>query len=289
MERSRIYVSSIMGALVLGCAGDGSGGMQGTVTTGDGSGTMASEATVGEDPTMATAADGSSTAGEDIPSGARECDLWAQDCPEGQKCSPVSADGGDVWDATRCVDVTGTDEPGDACVSGGAASGVDGCIKGAMCWGVGMDSVGTCVALCTGSPETPECAAGSVCTVTNDGTLDLCLVACDPLLQDCSKPGEACYPISDGFVCAPDASGEEGQANDPCEFTNVCDEGLMCADASAVGSGCEAGSSGCCSPYCEFPDGPCPNGDQQCVQFFDPKILPAGDPLLDIGVCGVPE
>jgi hypothetical protein len=46
---------------------------------------------------------------------------------------------------------------------------------------------------------------------------------------------------------------------------------------------------GCCTPFCEFPDGACPNPDQQCVQWFDPMMLPEGDPQLDIGFCGVPQ
>lgn len=32
----------------------------------------------------------------------------------------------------------------------------------------------------------------------------------------------------------------------------------------------------------------CEGADQQCVQFFDPAMLPADDPLLVIGVCGLP-
>ena len=50
-----------------------------------------------------------------------ECDLWAQDCPEGQKCAGYF--GSQSW-AVKCVDVTGTDQPGDACTTEGTDSGI---------------------------------------------------------------------------------------------------------------------------------------------------------------------
>jgi len=224
---------------------------------------------------------------DDVMSDFSECDQWAQDCPEGQKCTAYIAEGGGTWDATKCVEVTGTDKPDDKCTSEGFVSAIDSCIKGAMCWGLDMDGNGTCVALCTGSPEAAICDHGG-CSIASGGALSLCLANCDPLLQDCPHPGEACYPLGYGFTCAPDDSGAVGQANDPCESLNACDEGLICHDAAFVGMGCAPGSLGCCTPFCKFPDGPCPNPDQQCVQYFDPAQFPENDPLLDIGVCGVP-
>jgi len=214
-----------------------------------------------------------------------ECDNWAQDCPDGQKCI-VYISGG-TWDATRCVDVTGQDKPGDPCISEGAFSGVDSCIKGAMCWYLDGAGSGICVAMCTGNSDAPKCPAPAICTIAGQGTLNLCL-GCDPLLQDCIDPTTACYPIDSGFSCFPDLSGEGGQANAPCSFVDACDKGLMCADVAVVGMGCQAESSGCCTPFCKFPDGACPNPDQQCLQYFDPAQLPPNDPLLDIGICGLP-
>jgi hypothetical protein len=284
-----------------GNASNPSGSQSGSATSAPGS---ATDGTVSDStPTMATAttttsgtSDGNSTTGEpclflncdDMMNVMSECDSWAQDCPEGQKCTPYIAGGGGSWDAVKCVDVTGTGKPGELCTSEGAASGIDSCVGGVMCWGVDMEGVGTCVAMCTGSPEAGICENG-YCTIAGDGILHLCLKDCDPLLQDCPKPAEVCYPIADGFTCAPDASGDEGQANDPCELINGCDKGLMCAEAALVGAGCMPGAAlGCCTPFCKFPDGPCPNPDQQCVQYFDPRWFPENDPQLDIGACGVP-
>ena len=34
---------------------------------------------------------------------------------------------------------------------------------------------------------------------------------------------------------------------------------------------------------------PCPAADQQCLQWYDPQVLPPGDPKLAYGVCGVPS
>ena len=147
-----------------------------------------------------------------------------------------------------------------------------------------------------GNPEAPVCETKTgICWLSGGGVLNLCIPTCDPLLQDCPSPVDVCYPVNDGFTCAPDASVDEGQANDPCELINVCDPGLWCADAAQVGVGCPQGSvgcpqgsTGCCTPFCEFPGGACPNPDQQCVQWFDPMTLPPNDPQLGIGYCGVP-
>ena len=68
-----------------------------------------------------------------------ECDVWAQDCPETDKCIYVADVG------TKCVDVTGVDLPGDACTSD-----EDSCVKGALCRDINPEGVGTCVAQCTG-------------------------------------------------------------------------------------------------------------------------------------------
>jgi len=217
-----------------------------------------------------------------------DCDVFAQECPEGEKCVAVITDGGGAWNAARCVPVLGMGVAGDPCTAKSVAEGLDSCAKGAMCWGVDMDGHGTCVGLCEGSWEAHTCPDPHVsCTINQSGTLNLCLPVCEPLLQDCG-PGEACYPIyDDEFACAPDASGDAGAANDPCAFINECAAGLLCGDPMFVGAGCAPGSSGCCTPFCGFPDGACPNPDQQCVQWFDPAMLPEGDSWLGIGACGV--
>jgi hypothetical protein len=248
-----------------------------------------SSSTTGATPTTTNPTCGEFTCQGDMSTDI-ECDVFAQDCPDGQKCAAVILGGGAAWNAARCVPVSGTDEPGDPCTIESVAAGLDSCIKGAMCWDDDgdFDGNGTCVELCMGTPDAPLCADNGYCTFGGDGVLNFCLPGCDPLLQDCNE-GAACYPINDGFICAPDASGDAGKANDPCEFINVCKPGLLCAGPEFVGAGCPPGSQGCCTPFCTFPGGICPNPDQQCIQWYDPVMFPVDDPLLLIGFCGVPQ
>ena len=278
------------------------GGNEGTANnpTTDGPGTTTND---GTDPTNVTGmttnvtseTDVNPTAGtttcgficqDDTPTG--ECDVFAQDCPEGEKCAAYADDGGSSWNNTKCVAVTGDGQHGDPCTTeGGGTTGVDDCALGFMCWDV-VDDKGTCVALCTGSADAPKCIDDLVCVIANDGVLNLCLTPCDPLLQDC--PGDdLCIPNGEEFVCVLDASGEEGQVHDVCEFVNACAKGLTCQDAATASSECDPAAAGCCEPFCEFPDGACPAADQVCFQWFDPVSLPKDDPKLAIGVCVIPQ
>ncbi len=297
MKSTWSYLSSVFcGALVLGCGGEDAGnGTQGATTSttnGNGSGSVTSapgsvtDETAGDNgPTMATATSGSF--GVDIPGEPTTCDNFAQDCPEGQKCAAYADDGGNAWNALKCVEVTGTDEPGDACTREDIATGIDTCVEGAMCWDTNAEGVGICLALCTGSAEAAVCELpGSPCTIANVGVLNLCLGNCNPLV-DCPVPSDLCIPYEGNFICVLQA-GEKGQIGDPCEFINVCDAGLVCLDPATVSASCDPAAGGCCTPFCPFPDGACPNPDQVCVQWFDPMMLPENDPQLDIGFCGLP-
>ena len=197
-----------------------------------------------------------------------ECDPFAQDCPEGEKCMPWAADGGTTWNATRCSPIA--DNPtqvGEMCtVEGSGVSGIDDCDIGAMCFDVdGETNEGTCVEICSGSEANPVCTTPETsCTISNGGSLVLCQPICNPLAHEC-EDGEGCYLVEETTVCAPDASGDLGGPGDPCEFVNVCDDGLFCAGAAAV-ENCDG--VGCCSPYCAVgDDSGCLEG-QTCVPFF---------------------
>jgi len=222
--------------------------------------------------------------------GAFECDLQAQDCPEGEKCMPWANDGGGSWNATRCSPIDeNPGQPGDTCtVEGDGVSGVDDCDIAAMCWDVdGKSNMGVCVGFCEGSEDAPFCSnPDEGCSITNDGVLILCLAICDPLLQDCPE-GSACYPEDNGFFCSPDASGAElGAIGDPCEYINVCDPGGWCAAAESVPD-CVA-SSGCCAAFCDITDpaSTCPDGTE-CVAWHTKGTAPPGEE--DIGVCILPQ
>ncbi len=220
-----------------------------------------------------------------------ECDMFAQDCPTGEKCMPWANDGGSSWNATRCSPLSNNPgQPGDQCqVEGSGVSGIDDCDLGSMCWDVDPETnIGNCVAMCTGDEANPLCEdPGTACVNVNDGAIVLCLPACDPLLQDCPE-GQACYGIAEVFTCVPDASGEMGVYGDPCEYINVCDPGLFCANADAVPS-C-SGSIGCCSEFCDLEDG---SGDAQCSgapggQACVPWTDDPAPGLEVVGACVIP-
>ena len=219
--------------------------------------------------------------------------MFAQDCPDGEKCVPFDSDGDGAWDSAKCVEVTADGEHGDPCESEGAQSGADTCAKGHVCWNVDEDGVGVCVAQCAGTPEQPVCAPSCTsCVISGDGVLNLCFTGCDPLAQDCWG-GEVCIPEPSGdrYVCVLDASGGMGPAGTPCEFANVCNPGLMCANTATLPHPACGGALGCCAPFCNFeqPGDTCAALAQEvpgveCVPLSDEPVECAGP----VGLCSVP-
>jgi hypothetical protein len=214
-----------------------------------------------------------------------ECDPFVQDCPEGEKCVPYSANG-EWYDANRCVPVLGDQAPGEDCTWTGIIEAIDDCDATSICWNtelVGDQYVGTCVAQCTGSAENPLCENGSNCTLSGDGPLALCLPTCDPLVQDCDE-GYGCYWGNFDFNCI--TASQNIPTGEPCGFVNDCTPGHLCVDAAALPS-C-AGAS-CCTSYCNLPDGDAGCVAQPgtaCVSFFEEGTAPEG--LEHVGVCLVP-
>ena len=221
-----------------------------------------------------------------------ECNGFLQlhpDCPPGQKCT---IDGS--VNATHCVaivaDPHGLNEP--CTVMGDAESGDDDCDLGLICWNTDDQGHGRCIGLldCPDINQT-NCTCADPNTsviICQDCAVGLCLPDCDPLIQDC-QGGDLCLPNPNGerFLCVLDASGDAGQANDPCEFVNACDPGLTCIDTATASSVCMPGSTGCCQPFCKFPNTPCPNPDQKCIQWFGPmQDIPPG--MEDLGICAIP-
>lgn len=223
--------------------------------------------------------------------GGPTCDNWAQDCPDEQKCAAYADDGGSSWNNLKCVPAPPDGgQPGDPCtVEGSGVSGIDSCAYGSMCWDVDGDTgQGTCVALCTGSPDAPNCAPpDTTCVIANEGVLNICLPKCDPLIQDC-QGGDLCLPNPvdpNGFVCVLDASGESGVAFDPCEYANACDQGFVCQDP-ALAMECDPQALGCCLPFCKLSDPDCPGQGQECLEWYTPGTAPPG--YADLGLCGIP-
>lgn len=211
-----------------------------------------------------------------------DCNIYSQDCPVGEKCSPVSSEVGIAWNALECVPVApDPGRVGDACqVSGTLGSGMDDCAAGLMCWDFGEDGAGTCAPMVRGSEARPVCEDPfRTPAISASGFVALCLPFCSPLLQDCPD-GLSCYPVGDVMSCTPDVSQGRGAPGDECEFTNVCQTGTMCARAEIV-PGCTG--SYCCASFCDLAAPDCPE-ELVCQpwEHQDPQ-----HPLTaDIGVCG---
>jgi hypothetical protein len=277
------------GAETTSTSGTTSGGTTGTSTTGPTTSTTIFETSgmMGSTGSFIMPKDGGST-------GTKECDQWVQDCPRGEKCMPYSGDGDNAWESLKCVQVQeNADAVGEPCtVEGSGVSGIDSCEKGAMCWNVDTETgTGVCVAMCIGTPDQPKCAdAETSCFNSNDGVLTLCLPKCDPLLQDCEGDDLCIYnpQATSEFLCVLDASGEEGQEFDVCEYINACDKGFFCANP-ALATECDPMAGGCCLPWCDLSvmPAPCNGVNQECLPWFEMGQAPPG--LENLGVCGIPQ
>lgn len=216
-----------------------------------------------------------------------ECDLWAQDCPDGSRCVPWANDGGDTWNATRCVELD--PDPvavGDTCLAEtSGVSGVDDCGIGAMCWGVDPVTLeGTCVAMCSGSEANPQCGEGETCFIAMEGVLVLCLPSCDPLAPDCA-PDEACMREADDdfdddvFVCLPTPPFATLGYGEACTELLTCGSGLACVSSEHVPDCVER----CCTTLGDLAQSPtCPDPSQTCIPLDDTM------PTEGLCFCGVP-
>jgi hypothetical protein len=247
-------------------------GTSNIVLTGGGSSGATGEASTSDATTSGPPATGSETgsfvAGPDVP---REpCDPYAQDCPEGMKCTWTSEDPSALWQTAECVPLARTpvkiDEP---CVAEDILHGLDDCELGAICWNLDDTDHGTCVGFCEGSPERPACPSGHYCAAGR--TLALCIDQCDPLAQDCQQAEEKCLPVDGSYVCIIEGSDDGGELHTPCAFANSCDPGLLCLPQTAAVE-CDQAESGCCEPMCDLGDpDPCPGVGQVCLPVYDPQ------------------
>lgn len=213
----------------------------------------------------------------DMPA-ANTCDPWANDCPEGEKCAAWQMD--DTWDSNKCVPVMGDGVDGDVCTYDGAVAGTDTCAAGHMCYYTNADNVGTCIPLCTGTPEDGQCPQGFNCSISNEGSLILCVYDCNPLLQDCAPAETGCFFDGELFNCDPAGDIPEGE---PCAYINDCLPGQVCVTAAALPA---CNGSDCCTAYCDLMEPVCLIEGTECVGFFDEGTAPPG--LENVGYCVLP-
>lgn len=250
------------------------------VTTGMSSGT---DVPVPEDSTSADPGCGF-LCPPDIPH-SFHCDPWVQDCPEGHKCTNTNG----LFDTTECtLVVRDPKKVGEPCTMDVEPPASDDCEFGALCWDIDPETgVGTCHALCIGTPDSPHCADPSkFCWPwCQSCIIQICIDRCDPLGDDCNE-GDLCLDTGSGeFACVLDASGDEGQYGDPCEYLNACDPGLACIPSDLL-PGCD--STGCCTPFCDLTAPACPDAalGVQCVAWYEPTHVPPG--LENLGACVLP-
>jgi hypothetical protein len=214
-----------------------------------------------------------------------ECDGFAQDCPDGEKCVPYSFMG-THFDATKCVPVMGDQAPGEPCVHGGITEATDDCDETSGCFYVDEvdgELVGFCYAFCLGSEDDPQCPAGSSCMFGSDPIPAFCVITCDPLAQDCSA-GLGCYFTNVNFSCIPPTTNIP--AGEPCGFIDACAPGLVCISTDVLPA---CNDAACCSPFCSLSvgDAPCEAVPGTiCEPFFEEGFAPPG--YEDIGACVVP-
>ncbi len=211
----------------------------------------------------------------DVGAGALACDVWSQDCGEGQKCHPAISDGGLGWDSLRCDDVVPSPKAvGETCniltSEYNVVEQVDDCDATSFCFYTNEQNVGMCTAFCTGSEAAPVCEGGDICTIANNGVLALCLAGCDPLAQDCGD-GQGCYaiPASGGFACALDVSfGMGTYAADCGQAINGCAPGYQCVPGPFVPD-CDSNAATCCTEFCDVTTPSCMGEGQGCEALFN--------------------
>mgnify|MGYP000353495258 CR=1 FL=1 len=204
-----------------------------------------------------------------------ECNLTAQNCPRGERCSPWANDGGPVWNAARCVPVSqDPGEVGDACTfEGSSVSGIDTCDIGLWC---GPDlapdaakNSGTCMALCSGA----ICPENTLCVSPGPINEGVCSSLCDPLAPDSCAPGWGCLPAGFGFACHPTVDEPLGT---PCDANMQCGPGSVCTEASQCD---DEFAERCCVAVCDRSAPSCADG-QTCEDWGSPLSAYA-----DVGYC----
>lgn len=216
-----------------------------------------------------------------------QCDVYAQDCPPGQKCAWTAPEGDQYWENTTCVPLAQDPLPeGAPCTYDLDAvfDGVDDCSPGTMCveayFELGeWDGKSTCQPLCKGSSEYPYCDPGMVCV--GGRALYLCVPTCDPLVQDCAV-GLRCDLYGAATLCQWDWPEEPRvSVGEPCSISEECELGATCMPAATP----SCIDSTCCTPFCDLgdPQAKCPLLGQQCLDPYG-----WGQPVqASLGVCRV--
>ena len=292
-------VLSAVALLLCGCQDRASSETESDASTGtptSSSGTTAVVATSTTDaPATTEPDDGSSSAADtevnssEADDGGAQCDIYGQDCIEGDKCTPYSDQPDLRPDDIRCCPIVGDSprQPGDSCVvEDYFGSCLDDCDVGSFCLDIDNDGDGTCQAFCGGTVNNPQCELDETCFIYFEGT-PLCFDKCDPLAQACPDD-QGCYPDAKadggtGFICLP-SIGPDNTYGDYCWLLSNCSPGFICVTPEFQPE-CD-GLVGCCTPLCDTaePDD-CSSFDPnlECVSWYQNGQTPPSAALEEVG------
>ncbi len=228
----------------------------GAVDSGTGGGTGVDSGTGGGTGTIDAGVD----AGTLVPSGTISCNVQTQNCPTGlgYQCLYIDNTGNGRCFTGDCNFVTqdcaGTDKcqfgiagdggVGRVCGPAGAAAegaacgtaGSDDCVEGTTCVNLNGSNERRCRKYCNSNAN---CTAGTLCQslVSVSGTPQLPAICvpvqtCDPLVQNCTTVGEACYPITEGEYCLQAGTAAVGTS---CGNVN-CVKGAVCLIVGGAGT-----------------------------------------------------
>jgi len=266
MNRLRPFSLCLLGAALTlsacGKDGDSESTAATTSSTGDDDGDTASSSTI--------------TTGD--PMSVSQCDPWLQDCADGQKCVAYTKTD-ENWDANKCVPVLGDGQIGDPCKYDGKVLSTDDCGADSWCWNVNADGIGVCTGFCAGAPESPVCDVGLGCWIDNESSINMCLLRCDPLAQDCPDSNDWCFYnyMSGGFTCK--ASTEDLPTGESCTAIDACVGGNTCLQAEVFPT---CAGYACCAAFCDLNSPACTQPGTQCISLFGENGLPEHD---NLGVC----
>jgi hypothetical protein len=206
------------------------------------------------------------------------CDLFAQNCPSGQKCSFFSEDLTYGEPSQACVPlVPDGHKPGELCHFNWPGMGLDDCQKGSFCIPYDGDGAGAsaCVALC---PDTYQCPDPDQTCIVMSGPMFWCTLPCDPLQQNCAAglacSHESCYPTANGLFERPPGAA--------CDYPAQCAPKSTCVPAEHVP---DCPGAWCCTELCDLrAPAPCALPGQTC-QPSDVWQWPLPD---GIGLCALP-
>lgn len=201
-----------------------------------------------------------------------QCDIDAQDCPDGSKCTVEN-----IWVSTpRCRPlVNNPDQVGDQCSeldnNDGDSCDIDGLCLDGVCRQMDIDGT--------------ACGIHELSHFYPSG-VRLCEETCDPfLLGECDADSHCTRTDSsnDGiFTCYITGSLDLRSFGEGCTSTHQCQQGAICLQSDTTGY-CQNGLTHCCVPLCGLTEEPSFCTKETTCQSLYGNSPPPG--LEHVGAC----